>query len=69
MSKVEHIVSCNLCNEHHILEIDVDDFIRWKEGAFIQDVMPYLSVGERELMISGICESCFNKMFEVLSAE
>ena len=69
MSKVEHIVSCNACNESHVLKIAVDDFISWKEGAFIQDVMPYLTVGERELMISGICESCFNKMFEVLSAE
>jgi len=40
------------------------DFIRWEEeGELIQNALPYLSADERELLISGICGGCFDKMF------
>jgi hypothetical protein len=39
------------------------DLKRWEGGELIQDAMPYLSAGERELLISGICETCFDKIF------
>ena len=37
----------------------------WKndEGC-IQDVLPYLSSGDRELLLSATCSKCFDKMFE-----
>ena len=40
------------------------DLKRWEDGELIQDAMPYLSAGERELLISGVCGKCFDKMFE-----
>lgn len=35
----------------------------WLEGAHIQDVMPELSPGDRELLISGMHDKCWDEMF------
>jgi len=37
--------------------------IKWKNGELIQNVMPYLNEDERELLISGTCGKCFDKIF------
>lgn len=55
--------TCNKCSETECLLVDRQDFIDWREGKCIQDAMPYLSVDERELMISRICGDCFDKIF------
>ena len=39
------------------------DYWDWKDGAFVQDAFPYLSAEVREMLISGICPSCWNNMF------
>ena len=54
---------CVKCKNVHILLVNSDDFQRWKDGALIQDAMPYLSADERELLISSICGLCFDQMF------
>ena len=56
--------TCNTCEETECLLVDRQDFIDWRGGKYIQDAMPYLSVDERELMISRTCGVCFDKMFE-----
>ena len=38
------------------------DLQAWIKGKHAQDAFPYLNAGERELLISGICNSCFDKM-------
>jgi hypothetical protein len=38
--------------------------IAWKEGMLIQDAMPELSADERQLLISGTCGKCWDKMFQ-----
>ena len=32
-------------------------------GKLIQDAFPYLTDGQRELMISNTCDTCWNKFF------
>ena len=54
---------CISCKDTHILMVSNHDLKRWEGGELIQDAMPYLSAGERELLISGICETCFDKIF------
>ena len=56
-------VSCRYCNGHHILAACAEDVDRWQGGELIQNAMPYLSADERELLISGTCGTCFDKMF------
>lgn len=55
---------CIGCGE--IIKVAVPGEALWKyrQGARIQDAMPMLSAGEREFLISGMCDSCFNKMFK-----
>ena len=43
--------------------VNLHDMGRWQNGSLIQDAMPYLSADERELLISGTCGTCFDKMF------
>lgn len=57
-------VICNICGNVHTIIYNREDMIDWLSGqAYIQDTMPYLSAAERELLISGTCGSCFDKMF------
>jgi hypothetical protein len=55
---------CILCGKKFILEVDYNDLLMWQEGdKHIQDALPYLTDGERELLISGVCEKCFDDMY------
>lgn len=46
-----------------MISFNANDWQRWQEGELIQVAMPYLSDAEREMMISEICETCFDAMF------
>jgi hypothetical protein len=39
------------------------DYERWQNGEHIQNVAPYLSADDRELLISGMCGKCFDEIF------
>jgi hypothetical protein len=55
--------TCNKCKNQVEMAVNVDDYTSWENGALIQDTMPYLSADEREVLISGVCGTCFDKMF------
>ena len=55
--------TCQFCQVDHIVMADQMDVANWENGALIQDAMPYLSADDRELLISGTCGACFDKMF------
>ena len=61
--KINLYVECNFCPRTFILNVHEKDLKDWQEGKYIQDAMPYLSAGERELLISDMCEDCFTKLF------
>lgn len=65
MEKIKIFVNCHMCDKKHTVEVFEEDFHRWEAGELIQDAMPYLEAGERELLISGTCESCFDHLFTV----
>lgn len=54
---------CRSCGECQMISFNANDWQRWQEGELIQVAMPYLSDAEREMMISEICETCFDAMF------
>lgn len=56
-------VQCRQCHMIRTVQISREDFSQWQDGVLIQNAMPYLTPGERELLISRICEPCFDKMF------
>ena len=64
MEKTEFGIDCVQCGHEFTMMANEMDVANWREGSvFIQDAMPYLSDGERELFISGTCGACFDKMF------
>lgn len=55
---------CRCCGKDHAIKMNADDFLKWKEGGeLIQNAMPYLSVDDRELLISGTCKEGWARMF------
>ena len=58
-------VQCALCKEEHTLLVNRDDWDLFNSPnrPYIQDIFPYLSSAERELLISGMCDSCFTNLF------
>lgn len=55
--------TCNRCKDQVEMKVVQVDYEAWENGKLIQDAMPYLSADEREVLISGICGPCFDKMF------
>ena len=58
--------TCPICNEVHYVMVDEIGFMRWQEeGEPIQFALPELSADDREMLLSGICPTCWDKMFGV----
>ena len=56
-------VPCRLCNEVADLTVNIEGFIAWQGGKLIQEALPELDADDRELLISGTCPTCWDKMF------
>lgn len=59
----EIIITCPQCGKQTSIRIWLHDLLKWRNGAYIQDAFRYLTPGEREAMLSGICEPCFDAKF------
>ena len=60
------ITQCPFCGVAHIVYVSFDGYIAWKyEGVCAQDAFPELSDEDREMLISGICPDCWDKMEEM----
>lgn len=56
-------VRCPLCGKTFTVTMPMDGFVKWQGGMLIQEALPMLSNDERELLISGICPSCWEETF------
>lgn len=57
------ITRCPFCGRGNEVEVNEIDYLDWDDGMLAQEAFPYLSAGEREMLVSGICPDCWNKMF------
>jgi hypothetical protein len=57
------VTQCPFCGRGNEVEVNEADYWDWDDGMMAQDAFPYLSVDEREMLISGICPTCWDKMF------
>lgn len=58
---------CTMCKDcGRIVEIPCTptQLKKYNNGALIQQVFPNLSADDREIFQSGICNDCFEKIFE-----
>ena len=79
--EVTVITRCPFCGHANEVEVNEIDYLDWQDGTLVQDAFPYLSANEREMLISGICPTCwartfgeekdnhFEDLFEVLTDE
>ena len=57
-------VPCKYCGISYTILADREDVKKWVAGeGYIQDVLAYLSAGERELLISGTCDNCWKSFY------
>lgn len=74
MAVVEAETDCIWCGKRALLEVSTELGERikaWQKGRkenpsrtpFIQDALPELSPAQREVLISGTHDECFDKMF------
>jgi len=64
MRKLDITKKCCGCDKSYTFVVDYDGYHAWKnEQGFIQDLLQDNTASERELLISGTCGECFDKMF------
>ena len=54
---------CPHCHKQAALTVDVEGYNRWKRGELIQVALPALTADQREALITGVCPTCWDKMF------
>lgn len=58
------ITQCPLCGRANEIEVNENDYFDWDDGVSTQVAFPYLSKYECEMLISGTCPTCWDKMFK-----
>ena len=56
-------IPCPVCKNKTTVEIPGDALFRYRRGAYIQNAMPMLDDAQREILMTGICGSCWINMF------
>jgi hypothetical protein len=62
--KETYYTECRTCKTEFEIKAYEKDMNDWNKGKkHIQNAMPYLNANTRELLISGICGTCFDKLY------
>lgn len=56
------VTRCPWCQNRHDVEVIKNDYYAWKRGKSSQDAFPYLSDSDREALITGICDDCWEHL-------
>lgn len=62
INKVQIKTTCPCCQQNHFITVDIKDYEKWQNGELIQNAFPYLSAAKRELLITGICPTCWDTL-------
>lgn len=61
--EVSVVTRCPFCGKANFVEVNENDYFDWEDGALVQVAFPYLSAGEREMLVSGTCGKCWVGFF------
>lgn len=60
------VVTCPFCGKQSVFDVDKKTWYKgeqaYRNGALIQNAWPTLSPAQRELLLTGMCEECWNNM-------
>lgn len=62
-STVEVIRCCPFCKKEQRKEFPRDAYLRYEQGAHVQDCFPDMTPDDREFLITGICPTCWDLTF------
>ena len=64
METMTLIRTCPQCRKDHTVTVGIDAYGAWqrREGK-IQNLMPELTASQRELIMTGICDPCWQEMW------
>ena len=62
---VELSIQCFMCEEVTVIKVRAEDYNKFisPDRPHIQDIFPYLTPAERELLISKTCSKCWDSLF------
>jgi hypothetical protein len=55
---------CSSCGRVVDFELPLDGWNAWNRGELIQRCFPDMDADRREILISGICGTCFEELFK-----
>ena len=55
--------TCPCCGSTNNIDVEKKDYENYQNGTFCQTAFPYLTAGEREMIITGICDKCWKRIF------
>ena len=61
--EVTVVTRCPICGHGNFVAVNANDYFAWDDGMNAAVAFPYLSANEREMLISGICPTCWDAMF------
>lgn len=64
MANMQVTRMCPICGTKQQLVVDESAYKAWCSGMYIQDAFPDLNEDQREVLKTGICASCWDKMFK-----
>lgn len=56
------LIRCCKCGIGHPIEVQTNGLAAWLSGGLIQSCLPELEDDERELLMSNLCENCFDEI-------
>ncbi len=63
--RMELTIDCIECQQPQVLKVRAQDLENFKAGkGHVQTIFPYLLPAEREMLLSRICGSCWDRMFK-----
>ena len=54
---------CPWCGRNYKFDVPTPEYMKWREGALIQEAFVSLNPTEREFMLTGYCKECQDKIF------
>ena len=60
MKKKDKIINtkCDVCGREFKIQLNSDDYQRYREGELAEDAMPYLTDDDFSVITCGICDKC-----------
>jgi len=55
--------TCPKCGKLQVIEVEGSQYNDWMAGKNIQIAFPNLTPDQREILMSGICPECWEKIF------